>query len=127
MMDVHSDLNVIGDPDDGLAATAVGRVESRSRLCERTHRTEQGHQSSVSQPEFERGEMSAIGFDDKEDRASIVGPHTRWFGDGYQHAARADQFGGAIENITAEDVEHHVDFADVLQSIALHVQEGVRL
>jgi hypothetical protein len=46
-------------------------------------------------------------------------------GDGDQRAAGAHQRRRAVEDLTADHVEHHVNLAGVVQIVGLQVQEGV--
>ena len=56
----------------------------------------------------------------------VLGLHSGWHGDGDEGAARAHQFGRSLEDVAADDVEHHVHLADVLQIVGVQVEEGLR-
>jgi hypothetical protein len=56
----------------------------------------------------------------------VLGLHSGWHGDGDEGAARAHQFGRSLEDVAADDVEHHVHLADVLQMVGVQVEEGLR-
>ena len=49
----------------------------------------------------------------------------RRLGDGDERSAGAHQCGRAGENVSADHVEHHVDFPCVLQLFGLQVEEGM--
>ena len=46
--------------------------------------------------------------------------------DGDERAAGTHQCGGAIENLSTDRIEDHVDFTDVIELVGLEVQKGVR-
>jgi hypothetical protein len=67
-----------------------------------------------------------VGFDDEEDGPPVLGLDRGWLGDGDKRAASAHERGRAFEDVAADDVEHHVDLARVLQMVGLQVQEDIR-
>jgi hypothetical protein len=119
-------LSAFFDTDDRLTGGAIGRHEYGRCLGKRDYCSDNRTKSAIPEPELKGRELRAIGFDDEEDRSRIVRPHAWRFSDADEDASRTHQLCRAIENLTAYHVEHHVNLADVLPSILLQIQEGVR-
>jgi hypothetical protein len=100
--------------------------EHRSRLGKRSHGADDGVEPSGPEALGEVGQPGAVGFDDEEDGSPVLGLHGGCHGDGDEGSARAYQFGRSLEDVAADDVEHHVHLADVLQIVGVQVEEGLR-
>ncbi|GLX99501.1 hypothetical protein Hesp01_74510 [Herbidospora sp. NBRC 101105] len=59
--------------------------------------------------------MGTVRFDDEE-----YGLPVQRLGDGDLGSAWADQFGRPFEDLAADDVEHHVDLADLPEIACIH-------
>ena len=118
-------LSAFGDPDDRLARGAPVGGERSRRFGERPYRPDDRLEPSVPEPLGEVREPETVGFNDKEDRAPVLGLDRGHPCDGDERAAGAHQCSGAVENLAAYHVEHHVKLASVFQLVGLQVQEGM--
>ncbi|HEY2651890.1 MAG TPA: hypothetical protein VGI50_08215, partial [Solirubrobacteraceae bacterium] len=70
--------------------------------------------------------MGTIGLDDEVDCKAVGGSGLGRPYDGDQGSSGSDQAGGPLLDVTADDVEHQVDAADVFQGVVLEVDELLR-
>jgi WS/DGAT/MGAT family acyltransferase len=109
--------------DDRLPAAAPGRVERRDGIVERRDVVDVRPQPSVAHALHDLGELGPVGLDDEVDRQAVGRPRLDRTHDGHQHASGADQGGGPLLDVTADDVEDQIDAADVLQRLTIQVDE----
>jgi hypothetical protein len=118
-------LFVGGDAVDRLAGCAFVGGERGGCFGEWPYGADDRLEPSVPQPRGEVGEPGAVGFDDEEDGPPVRGLDLGRHGDGDERAAGAHQGGRAVEDVSADHVEHDVDLAGVLQLLGLEVEEGL--
>src|SRR5579862_861398 len=112
--------------DDGLSGDPLGRVEGRDSIVEGRDGANVRPQSFVPHSLNHLAELGPVGLDDEVDGRAIRGPRLGRPDDGHECSSRPDQARGALPDVTAYDVEHHVDAADVLKRVALEVDELLR-
>lgn len=116
----------VRDLNDRLSGRAAVAGERGGRFGKRSHGTDDGLEPSGPQAPGKIGQPGAVGFDDEEDGAPVLGLHGGWHGDGDEGAAGAYEFGRSLEDVAADDVEHHIHLADVPQIVGVQVEERLR-
>jgi hypothetical protein len=96
------------------AATASSRVATLPDV---------GPQSSVADPLDDLGQLGAIGLGDEVGRQAVGGSRLGRPDDAHQSASGPDQARGGLLDVPADDVEHQVDAADVVQRVVVEVDE----
>src|SRR3954451_9806347 len=104
----------------------LGRVEGGDGIVECRDVADVGPQSSVAHALDDLTELSTIGLDDEVDCQAVGGPRLGRPDDGDQGSSRADQACGPLLDVSADDVEHQVDAADVLEGVVVEVDELLR-
>ncbi len=66
-----------------------------------------------------------IGFDNEVDRKAVGGPRLGRPDDGHQRSSGSNQACGPSPDVAADDVEHQIDTADILQGV-LEIDELLR-
>src|ERR1043166_7190457 len=109
--------------DDRLSLDALGRVEGGNRIVERSHVADVCPQPTIPDPLDELTQLGAIGYDDEVNREAISGPRFGRAGDRHQHSSGANQACRPLPDVSADDVENQINFADVFQDVAIEVDE----
>src|SRR6185437_15861304 len=109
--------------DDRLPAEPLGRVEGGDSIVEGRNVADVGPQSSVAHPLDDLTQLGTIGLDDEIDRQAVGGPRLGRPYDGHQGSSGPNQACGPLLDLSADDVEHQVDAADVFQGVVLKVDE----
>src|SRR3954468_23012918 len=112
--------------DDRLPLDAPGWVERGGCIVEGRDLADVCPQPPVAHPLDELTELCAIGLDDKIDRQAVDRPCLRRAGDRDQHSPGPDQARGPPADVSADDVEHEIDSADVRQRVVVEVDEFMR-
>src|SRR5690242_14963887 len=112
--------------DDRLPADPLGRVEGCDGIVEGCDVADVRPQSSVPHPLGDLTQLGTIGQDNEVDGQAVGGPRLGRPDDGHQGSSGPDQACGALLDVSADDVEHQVDPADVLQSVVVEVDELLR-
>src|SRR5947208_8409777 len=112
--------------DDRLSSDPVGRVEGRDGIVEGRDVADVRPQSSVPNPLDNLTQLATIGLDNEVDRQAVSGPRLRRSDDGHHCSSGPDQTRGPLPDVAADDIENHVDAADVLQGVVLEVDELLR-
>jgi hypothetical protein len=113
--------------DDCLPRDPLGRVEGGDSIVEGRDVADVGPQSSVAHPPDDLTQLRTIGLDDEVDGQTVRGPRLGRPYNGHQGSSRADQACGPLLDVSADDVEHQVDAADVFQGVAPGVGLAVEL
>src|SRR6266704_1087699 len=109
--------------DDRLPADPLGRIESRDGIVEGCDVADVRPQPSVTHPPDDLTQLGTIGYDNKVDGQAVHRPRFGRAGDGHQRSSGPDHACGPPLNVSADDVEHQVDAADVFQRVVLKVDE----
>src|SRR6266704_3861826 len=109
--------------DDRLPADPLGRIESRDGIVEGRDVADVRPQSSVPHPLDDLTQLGTIRRDNEVDRQAVRGPRLGRAGDGHQRSPGPDHACGPPLDVSADDVEHQVDSADVFQRVVLKVDE----
>src|SRR4051794_35204363 len=104
----------------------LGRVEGGDSIVEGRDVADVGPQSSVAHSLDDLTELGTIGLDDEVDCQAVGGPRLGRPYDGHQGSSGSDQACGPLLNVSADDVEHQVDVADVFQGVVVEVDELLR-
>src|SRR3954471_23555344 len=112
--------------DDGLSLDPLGWVEGGDGVVEGRDVADDGPQSSVPHALGDLTQLGAIGHDDEVDRSAVGGSRLGRPGDGHQRSSGSNQTRGPIPDVSAEDIEHQIDSADVFQRVVLEVDELLR-
>src|SRR5215467_14876066 len=124
--DTRLRLFAFGDADDRLAGyPAAGRERGRC-LGQRPYGPDDRMQPPGPHPLGEVRQLEPVRLDDKEDRPAVGGLHLRRADDRDQRSAGAHQRDRVFEDLAPDDIEHHVDFAGLLQPVGLQVYEYIR-
>src|SRR6266536_32330 len=109
--------------DDRLTADPLGRIEGRDGIVEGCYVADVRPQPPVPQPPDDLTQLGTIGHDNKVDRQAVHRPRLGRAGDGHQCSSGPDHACGPPLDVSADDVEHQVDSADVFQRVVLKVDE----
>src|SRR5690242_6976131 len=109
--------------DDSLPRASLRRVEGGDGIVEGRDVADVGPQSSVPYPLDNLTQLGTIGLDNEVDCQAVRGPRLRGPYDGHQGSSGPDQACGPLLDVSANDIEHQVDAADVLQPVVLEVDE----
>src|SRR4051812_48237746 len=109
--------------DDRLPADPLSRVERGNGIVEGRDVADVGPQSSVPHPLDDLNQLGTIGQDDEVDRQAVGGPRLGRREDCHQGSSGPDQTRGPLLDVAADDVEHQVDSAYVLQRVVVEVDE----
>src|SRR3954468_24881715 len=112
--------------DDRLPLDPVGRVEGGDGIVEGRAVADVGPQPSVPYPLDDLTQLGTIGLDDEVDCQAVGGPCLGRPYDGHQGSSGPDQARGPLLDVSADDVEHQVDAADVFQGVVLQIDELLR-
>src|SRR5205823_12952778 len=85
-----------------------------------------GPQPPVPHPLDDLTQLGAIGLDDEVDCQAVGGPRLGRSYDGHQGSSGPDQACGPLLDVSADDVEHQVDAADVFQGVVVEIDELLR-
>ena len=118
-------FSVFDYAQDRLARDALVGSECGGGFSEWQHGTHHRFEASIPYSRGEVGELGAIGFDNEEHSPPVARLGLRRLGDGDERSACAHQCGRAGQNVSADHVEHHVDFPCVLQLFGIQVEEGM--
>src|SRR5881398_1561061 len=111
------------NPDDGLPADPLGRIEGCNGIFERRDVADVRPQPSVPHPLDDLTQLGTIGLDNEIDRQAIVGPRFGRPDDGHQCSSGSNQACGPLLDVAADDIENQIDSADVFQRVVLKVDE----
>src|SRR5262249_55039450 len=109
--------------NDCLPLAPPGRVEGGDGIVEGRDVADVRPQSSVPHPLDDLTELHTIGLDNEVDREAVGGPRLGRPDDGHQCSSGSNQTCGPLPDIAADDIEHQIDFADVLQRVVVKVDE----
>src|SRR4051794_40346128 len=112
--------------DDRLPGASPGRVEGGDGIVEGRDVADVGPQPSVPHALDDLGQLGAIGLDDEVDCQAVGGPRLGRPYDCHQGSSGPDQAGGPLLDVSADDVEHEIDAADVFQGVVLQIDELLR-
>src|SRR5690349_6692602 len=112
--------------DDRLSVASLGRVEGGDSIVEGRDVANVGPQSSVPHPLDDLTQLGTMGLDDEVDCQAVGGPRLGRPYDRHQGSSGPDQACGPLLDVSADDVEHQVDAADVFQRVVLEVDERGR-
>src|SRR6476646_10902476 len=99
--------------EDRLPLASLGPVEGGDGIVEGRDVADVRPQSSVPYPPDELTQLGAIGFDDEVNSQAAGGPRLGRAGDGHQRSSVANQARRPLRDVAAEDIENHIDFADI--------------
>src|SRR6201997_3301347 len=99
--------------DDRLPADPLGRIEGCNGIVEGRDVADVRPQPSVPHPLDDLTQLGTIGQDNEVDCQAVGGPRPRRPGGGHQCSAGPEQACGPLLDVSADDVEHQVDAADV--------------
>src|SRR5204862_1296194 len=83
-------------------------------------------QSSVPHPLDDLTQLGTIGLDNEVDRQAVGGPRLGRADDGHQCSSGSNQACGPLLDVAADDIEHQIDAADVVENVVLEVNEFLR-
>src|SRR5437588_5670049 len=112
--------------DDRLPADSLGRVEGGDSVVEGRDVADVRPQPSVPHPLDDLTQLGTIGFDDEVDCQAVGGPRLGRPYDGHEGSSGPDQACGPFLYVSADDVEHQIDAADVFQGVVVEVDELLR-
>src|SRR5213082_2146896 len=112
--------------DDRLPLASLGGVEGGHSSVEGRDVADVRPQSSVPHPLDDLTQLGTIGLDNEVDRQAVGGPRLGRADDGHQRSSGPNQTRRPLLDISADDVEHQVDAADVFQRVVLEVDELLR-
>src|SRR3954451_16778875 len=112
--------------DDRLPVASLRRVEGGDSIVEGRDVADVRPQSSVPHPLDDLTQLGTIGLDDEVDCQAVGGPRLGRPYDAHQGSSGPDQACGPLLDVSADDVEHQVDAADVFQGVVVEVDELVR-
>src|SRR5499433_2984814 len=109
--------------DDRLSLDPLGRVEGGNRIVEGSHVADVCPQPTNPDPLYELTQLGAIGYDDEVDSQAATGPRLGRAGHGHQRSSGANQARRPLRDVAADDIENHIDFADVFHGVVIEVDE----
>src|SRR5438477_5540451 len=109
--------------DDRLPLASLGPVEGGDGTVEVRDGADVRPQLSVPHPLDDLSQLGTIGLDDEIDCQAVGGPCLGRAGDGHQCSSGADQVCGTLLDVSADDIKHQIDGADVFQRVVLEVDE----
>src|SRR4051812_16447447 len=112
--------------DDCLPIASLGRIEGGASVVEGRDDADVRPQSSVPHPLDDLTQLGTIGLDNEVDRPAVGGPRLGRPDDGHQCSSGANQSCGPILDVAADDIEHQIDAAEVLQRVIVEVDELLR-
>src|SRR5207249_3365121 len=77
-------------------------------------------------PPYDLTQLGAIGHDNEVDRQAVDGPRLGRPDDGHQCSSGPNQACGPLPDVAADDIEHQIDAANVLQGVVVEVDELLR-
>src|ERR1700739_3045913 len=99
--------------DYRLPLASLGPVESGDGIVEGRDVADVRPQSSVPHPLDDLTQLGTIGLDDEVDRQAVGGPGLGRPDDGHQCSSGSNQSCGPLLDVTADDIEHQIDFPAV--------------
>src|ERR1700746_3412713 len=112
--------------DDRLPLASLGPVENGDGIVEGRDVADVRPQASVPHPLDDLTQLGTIGFDNEVDRQAAGGPYPGRPDAADQRSPGPDQGCGPLLDVTADDIEHQIDFADVFEGVVVEVDELVR-
>src|SRR6201997_5375952 len=112
--------------DDRLSADPLGRIESGDGIVEGRDLADVRPQSSVTHPLDDLTQLGTIELDNEVDRQAVGGPRLSRPDDGHQCSSGSNQARGPLLDVTADDIEHQIDAADVFQRVVVEGNELLR-
>src|SRR5215831_6361560 len=109
--------------DDRLSIDPLGPVEGGNRIVEGNHVADVCPQPTIPDPLDEFTQLGAIGYDDEVDSQAVRGPRLGRSGDGHQRSSGANHARRPLPDVTADDIENQIDFADIFQGVVIEVDE----
>jgi hypothetical protein len=104
----------------------LGRIERRDGIVEDRNVADVRPHSSVPHSLGDLTQLGAVGHDDEVDRQAIGGSRLWRPGDCHQRSSGSNQARGPFPDVSADDIEHQIDFADVFQGVVIEVDELLR-
>jgi len=105
--------------DDRLSRTSLGRIEDGDSIIQARYGPDICPQSSIPRPLDDLGQLKAIRLNNEVNCHTIDGPRLRRPDDRNQNSSCANQARGTLADISAYEIEHEIDFADLFQSLVL--------
>src|SRR5262245_35790839 len=99
--------------DDRLPRASLGRIEGGDGVVEGRNIADVRPQASVPHSLDDLTLLGAIGLDNEVDCEAVDGPRLDRPDDGHQCSSGSDQAYGPLLDVTADDIEHQIDAADV--------------
>ena len=101
----------------------LGRVESRDGIVEGRHGADVRPQPSVSHSLDDLPQLNAIGFNNEINDQRVVALCLQRADDGHDRSSGPDQTRRALADIATDEIEHQVDFTDILQRLIIEIDE----
>src|SRR5690242_18283498 len=109
--------------DDRLPPASLGRVEGGDGIVESRDGADVRPQSSVPHPLDDFTQLDTIGLDNEVDRQAADGPRLGRPDDGHQRSSGSNQAGGPLPDVTADEIEHQIDSANVFEDVVVEVEK----
>src|SRR5215467_1685503 len=109
--------------DDRLSLNPLGWVEGGDGIVEGSHFADVCPQPAIPNPLDDLTQLGAIGYDDEVNSQAASRPRLGRAGDGNERSSSANHARRPLRNLTAEDIENQIDFADVFQGVLIEVDE----
>ena len=112
--------------NDRLPLASLGRVEGSDGIVEDRDVADVCPQPSVPHPLYDLTQLGTIGLDNEVDRQALGGPRRGRPNNGHQCSSGSNQACGPFPDITTDDIEHQIDFAEDFQSVVVEIDELLR-
>ena len=112
--------------NDRLPRASRGRVEGRDGVIEGRDRADVRPQTSIPHPLDDLTELGTIGLDNEVDRQTVVGPRLGRSHDGHQRSSRSNEARRPLPDVSADEIEHQIDSADVFEHVILEIEKLLR-
>src|SRR3954469_17681522 len=109
-----------------LPRAPLRRVEGGDGIIEGGDSPDVRPQSSVAHPLDDLAQLRTVGLHNEVNRNAINRTRLARSDDGDQRSSRSNQARGPLPDLAADDVEHQIDLADVLQRAAVQVDKLLR-
>src|SRR5438477_7325759 len=110
------------NPDDRLPLASPGRVEGGDGVVEGRDVADVRPQSSVTHPPHDLTQLGTIGLDNEIDGQTVGGPRLDRADAGHQPSPSTNQTRRPLLDVAADDIEHQIDSAEVVQRVVVEVE-----
>src|SRR5690242_9598158 len=107
--------------DDRLSIYPLGRVKGGNAILEGSHAADVCAQPAIPDPLHELAQLRAIGFADEVDSQAARGPGLGRPSGGHQRSSGANHASRPLRDVSAEDIEHQINLADVFQGVVIKI------